>query len=161
MIAVVKGEEKVFLVEEWIHTDEVNRQFLKYINNRLPISCLSITASSTAVSTAEFLTFAQHVQWQKTNFAAFTSDYQGAADILTDPQITSNPYVLFASPVVSSLSDFIPSTLGPNLFGDGNLPAAFNDFRMNHHCNELCRFFDLTLDVPQDSFPEDPYPTND
>jgi len=40
MIAVVKGEEKVFLIEEWIHTDEGNCQFVKYINNRHPTSCL-------------------------------------------------------------------------------------------------------------------------
>jgi hypothetical protein len=46
------------------------------------------------------------------------------------------------------------SALGPNLFGDGNLPAAFNDFRMNHVCNELCVFFELTLEFPQGPFPE-------
>jgi len=93
MIAVVREtkEGKVFLVEEWIHTDEGNHQFVKYINNRLPTSCLPIMPPLNALNVAEFLLFAQHIQWQKTNFAAFTSDYQGAAEVLTDPQITSNP----------------------------------------------------------------------
>jgi hypothetical protein len=99
MIAVVQGEEKVFLVEEWIHTNEEGRQFIKYINNHLPTSCLSIYAPPKAFGIAEFLIFAQHVQWQKTKFAAFTSDYQGVSGVLTDPQITSNPYVQFLCPV--------------------------------------------------------------
>jgi len=93
MIAVVKGEEKAFLVEQWIHTDEGNCQFVKYINNRLPRSCLSVFAPPGAFGRVEFLIFAQHVQWQKTGLAAFTSDYQGASNVLTNPQITSNPYV--------------------------------------------------------------------
>ena len=97
MIAIVHGAEKVFLVEEWIHTDEGNCQFIKYINNRLPTPCVPPLAPSSAFSRAEFLVFAQHVQWQKTDLAAFTSDYQGASKVLTDPQITSNPYVQFLS----------------------------------------------------------------
>jgi hypothetical protein len=104
MIAVVKGEEKAFLVEEWIHTDEGNCQFVKYINNRLPTSCLTVLAPPNAFGRAEFLICAQHIQWQKTNFAAFTSDYQGASKVLTDPQITSNPYVQSVSPIIRSFT---------------------------------------------------------
>ena len=95
MVAVVQDskDEKAFYIEEWIDTDEGDRQFVKYLNNRLPVSCLSIFAPPQAYNIAEFLIFAQHVQWQKTNLAVFTSDYQGAGRLLTDPQITSNPYV--------------------------------------------------------------------
>jgi len=56
---------------------------------------------------------------------------------------------------------FVPSTLGRNLFGDGNLPAAFTDFRASHMCNELCQFFELTLDVPPKSFPVEPCSVDD
>jgi hypothetical protein len=85
------AKEKAFLIEEWIYTDEGDRQFVKYINNKDPKSILPLTAPANAFYIAEFLLFAQHVQWQKTNFAAFTSDYQGVGGVLTDPQITSNP----------------------------------------------------------------------
>jgi len=53
MIAVVQEtkEEKVFLVEEWIHTDEGNHQFVKYINNHLPMSCLPIMPPLVTIGT--------------------------------------------------------------------------------------------------------------
>ena len=34
-----------------------------------------------------------------------------------------------------------------NLFGEGNLPIAFNQFRMLHHCNHFCVFFGLRLEA--------------
>jgi hypothetical protein len=98
IIAVVQstyGEpDKAFFIEEWIETDEADQWFTKYINNRFPSSCVPLSAPPRAHIAANFLLFAQHVQWEKTQHSAFTSDYQGAGCLLTDPQITSNPYVL-------------------------------------------------------------------
>lgn len=95
MIAIVQDHptEKVFLIEEWIDTDGSERPFIKYLGNQYLQSCVSDDAPPEAHEIANFLTFAQHVQWEKSQFSAFTSDYQGAGKLLTDPQITSNPYV--------------------------------------------------------------------
>jgi hypothetical protein len=93
MIAIVEESEKVWLVEEWLDVDDSERPFTKYIDNRFASPCLPETAPHKAQETAKFLVFAQHVQWEKTNWIAFTSDYQGVGNILTDPQITTHPYV--------------------------------------------------------------------
>ena len=98
MVAIVQGiaNEKAYLVEEWIHTDEGDGdcQFYKYINNRYPTSALPTSAPQKAHDIASFLLFTQHVQWEKTGRRAFVSDYQGGGQLLTDPQITTNPCVL-------------------------------------------------------------------
>jgi hypothetical protein len=94
MIAIVQNPEKAYLVEEWIDTEYDKVPFTKYINNNSAESLVPSSAPEAAHDTANFLVFAQHVQWEKTNFAAFTSDYQGAGALLTDPQIISNPHVL-------------------------------------------------------------------
>ncbi|KAJ7588447.1 hypothetical protein C8J56DRAFT_1080475 [Mycena floridula] len=39
---------------------------------------------------AAFLCFCQHVQYLKTDGLAYLSDYQGAGDLLTDPQIMTS-----------------------------------------------------------------------
>ena len=106
MIAVVRNlpTPKTFFVEEWINTDsdDGDHQFVKYLNNQVPHHILnSIPQGSKAQEITEFLVFAQHVQWKKSQYSAFTSDYQGAGDLLTDPQIMSNPYV---SPISLSFS---------------------------------------------------------
>jgi len=98
MVAIVQEtllKEKAYLVEEWIDNDEGKGepQFCKYINNRLPASIVPDSAPASAHNIAEFLLFSQHVQWQKMIKGVFVSDYQGAGGLLTDPQITSNPYV--------------------------------------------------------------------
>lgn len=98
MVAIVQGtaNEKAYLIEEWIHTDEGDSgtQFYKYIDNRTPTSALPLSAPQEACDIASFLLFTQHVQWEKTCRKAFVSDYQGAGRLLTDPQITTNPCVL-------------------------------------------------------------------
>src|SRR5713226_9401352 len=58
-----------------------------------PTPCIPFSSSPRVHDIADFLAFAQHVQWTKSHFSAFTSDYQGAGNLLTDPQITSNPFV--------------------------------------------------------------------
>jgi hypothetical protein len=106
MIAVVSDlpKSKAFLVEEWINTDNGDHRFIKYLNNRVPHHISdSVPQASKAREITDFLIFAQHVQWKKTQYLAFTSDYQGAGDLLTDPQIMSNPYV----PLVPDLCLFV------------------------------------------------------
>jgi len=95
MIAIVRDHSasKAFLVEEWIKTDGGDHQFIKYLNNRLGVPRHTSNLVPKAEKLIEFLIFAQHVQWMKTRYLAFTADYQGAGDLLTDPQIMSNPYV--------------------------------------------------------------------
>jgi len=93
MIVIVEESEKVWLVEEWLDIDDSERPFTKYINNCFASPCLPEMAPHRAQETAGFLVFAQHAQWEKTNWIAFTSNYQGVSNILTDPQITTNPYV--------------------------------------------------------------------
>lgn len=95
MIAIVQetAMEKAFLVEEWIESSDRDYPFIKYINNRTPLPCVPDIAPPTSHNTAAFLAFAQHVQWEKSQYSAFTSDYQGAGNLLTDPQITSNLFV--------------------------------------------------------------------
>ena len=93
MVAIVQGglsDEKAFLVEELIESP-----FLKYMDNRFPKSILPSEASNRDHSIAEFLIFSQHVQWEETD-AAFVSDYQGGGHLLSDPQITTDPYVPYA-----------------------------------------------------------------
>jgi hypothetical protein len=96
MIAIIEGseKEKVWLVEEWLNIDNSKCLFTKYINNRFASLCLPEMAPLKAHQTAAFLVFAQHMQWEKTKWIAFTSDYQSIGNILTDPQITTDPYVM-------------------------------------------------------------------
>lgn len=151
MIAIVQNysKEKVFLVEEWIDTDGSDHPFIKYLGNQYLQPCVSDDAPPEAHNIAKFLTFAQHVQWEKSQFSAFTSDYQGAGKLLTDPQITSNPYVSRIWRFTVELILLFARNLGI-VFGDGNLQSAWNGFRTNHVCNSYCKFFGLTLDVPCD-----------
>jgi len=74
-IAECQVEQKYFLIEEWINTSEAT--FTKYINNGLPVSCVPRGAPIEVQNTANFLCFAQHVQFQVTGGLVYTSDYQG------------------------------------------------------------------------------------
>ena len=68
---------KLFLVEEWINTSEV--PFVKYINNGRAVSCIPQHAPEEMQNIANFLCFAQHVQYQVTKGTLFASDYQGVS----------------------------------------------------------------------------------
>jgi hypothetical protein len=89
MLAYGFGPDKLqqaFLIKEWV--DDMTQGFLKYINNGHPTSCLGNHASAAAHNVAEFLSFAQHVQWCKTGFTRFISDYQGQLSLsTTSPQL--------------------------------------------------------------------------
>jgi len=74
MLAEDPVAQKHFLIEEWIGGD---MEFVKYINNGHPVSCVRGDASEEVHQIAEFLCFAQHVQFNKTGGLAYTSDYQG------------------------------------------------------------------------------------
>jgi hypothetical protein len=149
MVAFVKNgaKEKAFLVEEWINTDEVDNVYTKYISNRHSQSILPFAAPLHMHDIAAFLVFAQHVQWQKSFHLAFTSDYQGAGLLLSDPQVISKPYVNIMQ-LIPPLLTFLPASIeGKNIFGDGNLQSTFHDFRTHHQCNNFCKFFGLTLEM--------------
>ena len=149
MVALVKdaAKEKAFLVEEWINTDEVDNVYTKYITNRHSQSVVPFAAPQHMHDIAAFLIFAQHVQWQKTHQLAFTSDYQGAGMLLSDPQVISKPYVNIIQSIPLLLTLMPASIEGTNLFGDGNLQSTFHDFRTHHQCNDFCKFFGLTLEI--------------
>jgi hypothetical protein len=74
MLAEAPQEQKHFLIEEWV---ESVGGFTKYINNGHPVSCVQANAPREAHQIAEFLCFAQHVQYNHMDGLAFTSDYQG------------------------------------------------------------------------------------
>ena len=74
-IAEVSEGSKFFLAEEWIDTSE--DPFIKYINNNHAGTCISPEAPEETQNIANFLCFAQHVQYQVTSGTLITSDYQG------------------------------------------------------------------------------------
>ncbi|KAF5366064.1 hypothetical protein D9757_012396 [Collybiopsis confluens] len=123
-----------FLVEELID----DRPFVKYINNNSAKP--RKLANPAQARIARFLCFAQHVQWNKTKGLAYTSDFQGSGNLLTDPQIITRPTI----------------ALEP-LFGGGN--TNFPKFLEEHTCegNEFCTFWELPLpvDFAEELEPED------
>ncbi|KAF8198903.1 hypothetical protein K438DRAFT_1441086, partial [Mycena galopus ATCC 62051] len=103
-----------YLVEEWI-----DGQFVKYIHNRSGYPRRFDDAEYDLRS--RFLSFCQHVQFLKTDKAAYVSDFQGGLELLTDPQIISDP------------------DLGLAIFGDGN--TNYSALAEDHRCNEFCDFY--------------------
>ncbi|KIM38532.1 hypothetical protein M413DRAFT_30077 [Hebeloma cylindrosporum] len=99
-----------YLLEEFIPGE-----FSKYIHNNsakpLP------RENEPGYKIALFLCFIQHIQYTKT--------HQRAGELLTDPQIMTNPI------------------LGENLFGEGNVGKAFKTFPTLHVCNMYCKWFEL------------------
>ncbi|KAJ7230099.1 hypothetical protein GGX14DRAFT_343711 [Mycena pura] len=108
-----------FLIEELLDTS--NSGFTKFINNgsAQPVD----TAMLAHPDICMFLTFTQHLQYWKSGGAIFLSDLQGTTSVLTDSQILTNPS--FAA-------------RGMELFGDGNVPQALENFPLEHHCNRFC-----------------------
>lgn len=64
-------ESHATLAEEYI-----DGKYLKYMDNRLPIPFDDITDPD-EVHRANFLAFAQHVQWKKVGQKVFVTDFQG------------------------------------------------------------------------------------
>ncbi|KAJ6613176.1 hypothetical protein B0H10DRAFT_1806119, partial [Mycena sp. CBHHK59/15] len=109
-----------YLIEELI--DEPQDGFYKFINNSSAI--LLPTANEVVAAVAGFLSFTQHVQYYKMDGMVYLSDLQGTTKLLTDPQIMTAPD-------------------GAEIFGEGNVPAAFKAFLTEHVCNKFCRWFEL------------------
>ncbi|KAJ7086293.1 hypothetical protein C8R43DRAFT_1142416 [Mycena crocata] len=114
-----------YLVEELI--DETRDGFHKFINNAsaVPVSLVGSKQSLSIV--AEFLSFTQHVQYHKSGGMVYLSDLQGTSELLTDPQIMTSP----------SIGD------GIEIFGEGNVPSAFEAFPDQHICGKFCEWFQL------------------
>ncbi|KAJ6603964.1 hypothetical protein B0H10DRAFT_1821761 [Mycena sp. CBHHK59/15] len=112
-----------YLVEEMI--DEEKDGFYKFISNGDAIPVPQVANDLSSVT--EFLSFTQHVQYHKARGAVYLSDLQGIRNLLTDPQIMTAP----------SIGE------GLDIFGDGNVPAAFNAFPQQHMCNKFCHWFQL------------------
>lgn len=74
MLAEDTQKERHLLIEEWLGDGP---DFVKYINNGHPVSCVGSTAPKEVHRRAEFLCFAQHVQYNETRGLVYTSDYQG------------------------------------------------------------------------------------
>jgi hypothetical protein len=72
-LAIAEDTHDTFLLEEAI--DDTMGAFIKYIGNgsAQPYNFLQ----GDAIHKAKFLSFAQHLQYQKTDRLAFVSDFQG------------------------------------------------------------------------------------
>jgi len=70
-LAVANDTNDVYLIE-----DPIEGEFVKYINNGSAQPC-SFPYDPSSEHIAEFLTFAQHVQFWRTGENAFVSDFQG------------------------------------------------------------------------------------
>ncbi|KAK7041275.1 hypothetical protein R3P38DRAFT_349022 [Favolaschia claudopus] len=114
---------RTYLIEERIN--EAKDGFYKFINNGSAVPLTMTRKDATELS--EFLAFTQHVQFYKTKGAVYLSDLQGSMQLLTDPQIMTSPLI----------------GEGAEIFGDGNVPSAFNSFPEQHCCNHICRWFEL------------------
>jgi len=129
-LAVSQSEDKAaFLLEEYIESDtDSGEWFIKYLNNN---SAKPRTfANEGQTIRAQFLSFAQHVQFWKTDGLVFISDLQGGRNLLTDPQIITHP----------KLGD---------VFADGN--TNFDLFTEEHECNQFCSFYGLSPPLRQNS----------
>ncbi|KZO90164.1 hypothetical protein CALVIDRAFT_490906 [Calocera viscosa TUFC12733] len=127
----------VILIEELVKDNEGNERgkgFVKFIGNSSPVPR---QREGPAGVVARYLSFFQHLQYEKTGHRAFISDYQGAWTGATrDVSLTL------------AFSD-----LGP-LFGDGNVCTSFEDFTLYHPCNVYCRAFGLKpllVDISNDA----------
>ncbi|KZT62179.1 hypothetical protein CALCODRAFT_505754 [Calocera cornea HHB12733] len=105
------------------------KSWVKYISNASPVP---LVKDGPARDVADFLSYCQHAQWDKTDGQAIVSDYQvvvlskslGSFTMLSDPQILTHP------------------DLG-QIFADGNIGSLFEEFPLLHKCNKFCIAFDL------------------
>ncbi|KAG1847356.1 hypothetical protein DFJ58DRAFT_843242 [Suillus subalutaceus] len=103
--------------------------FVKFIHNK--DYGPSLDEDEYGYDLAVFLSFTQHIQYEKTEGLAFISDYQGSTELLTDPQILTHRSV----------------NEGIDLFGDGNIASVVDDFKARHLCNHYCKWPGFELEV--------------
>ncbi|KAG1830255.1 hypothetical protein DFJ58DRAFT_848508 [Suillus subalutaceus] len=120
----------VYLLEERVTSGTPNDQtFVKFIHNK--DYGPSLDEDEYGYDLAVFLSFTQHIQYEKTEGLAFISDYQGSTELLTDPQILTHRSV----------------NEGIDLFGDGNIASVVDDFKARHLCNHYCKWPGFELEV--------------
>ncbi|KAJ7732785.1 hypothetical protein DFH07DRAFT_780805 [Mycena maculata] len=124
-----------YLVEELINEEDDG--FYKYINNGS--APLPPTANKSLSDLAEFLAFTQHVQFHKTDGMVYLSDLKDNDCTMSFDLHTAARSNILAS---RSIGD------GAEIFGDGNVPGAFNAFSDQHICNAFCRWFKLPVLEP-------------
>ncbi|KAG1883961.1 hypothetical protein F4604DRAFT_1919768 [Suillus subluteus] len=100
-----------------------------------------------------FLACTQHIQYAKTGGLAFISDYQGGCEVLSDPQVLTHPYMIFASAFqVLLIEDRRSVNKGKDVFGDGNIEQAVSMFEQAHHCNNYCQWSGFKLECYNTGF---------
>ncbi|KAF8913282.1 hypothetical protein CPB85DRAFT_1219719 [Mucidula mucida] len=118
-----------FMIEERIAIPE-DAHFIKWIHNGSPNPVASIDQNHPEYDKAQFLSAAQHLQYVKTRGSAYVADFQGYGYQLTDAQIMTSP-------------DLADQAGGKELFGNGNVPSAFDKFPHLHICNHWCHWLGL------------------
>ncbi|THU81842.1 hypothetical protein K435DRAFT_808748 [Dendrothele bispora CBS 962.96] len=111
--------DRAFIIEELITPPEGGK-FVKWIHNADPKP--AVPSGHPEYAKAQFLSALQHLQYEKTHRNAYVSDLQGCGLFLTDGQIMTSPSLVEGSLTV--------------LFGDGNVPDAFQSFAGKHACND-------------------------
>ncbi|KAG1780113.1 hypothetical protein EV702DRAFT_1277004 [Suillus placidus] len=144
-----------YLVEELIEGGP--DAFLKFIHNMDSNPLLN--QDDYRYEVALFFAFTQHVQYVKTGGLAFISDYQGSTELLTDPQILTDPfvYIAFHARVIMLMwYNFLNRSVGEgkDLFGEGNIECTVSMFEKQHKCNEFCEWPGFGL-VPFATMTED------
>ncbi|THU90924.1 hypothetical protein K435DRAFT_863887 [Dendrothele bispora CBS 962.96] len=119
--------DRAFIIEELI-TPLEGGKFVKWIHNADPKS--AVPAGHPEYAKAQFLSALQYLQYEKTHRNAYVSDSQGCSLFLTDGQIMTSPSLVEGSLTV--------------LFGDGNVPDAFQSFAGKHACNDWCDWIGLS-----------------
>ncbi|KAJ7572568.1 MHCK/EF2 kinase [Mycena floridula] len=122
-IAIIHDPDTNAIQSSAIVEEDIDGEFVKYIGNgsAVPLEDLSAEDAKKAL----FLSFLQHVQYQKTGGLVYVSDYQGHGSLLTDPQIMTS------------------EELKDRLFGDGNVTSAFSLFKTQHVCSQWCFWYAL------------------
>ena len=148
----------------------VKTDFVKYMHNANANSELSVDDPDYQL--AEFLMFIQHVQYAITGGVAYVSDFQGTVRVsftiflwfkfllsllgvrtcLTIPQILTSPYVCYYLYLISDI--YWIRQLGNDLFVDGNLGEAFDQFPNQHRCNKYCHCQWFKLETPYEIIKE-------
>lgn len=138
----------VYLLEERVTSGTPNDQtFVKFIHNK--DYGPSLDEDEYGYDLAVFLSFTQHIQYEKTEGLAFISDYQGSTELLTDPQILTHRYVHFQLLWLVTFVNCFSSSVneGIDLFGDGNIASVVDDFKARHLCNHYCKWPGFELEV--------------
>ncbi|PPR00279.1 hypothetical protein CVT26_009031 [Gymnopilus dilepis] len=121
---------RTYILEELIPGPQT--EFVKYLHNAKAMT--ELEPDDPDYKLAEFLMFMQHLQFQLTGGVAYI------IMILTACKYRHRTAFDRSANHDFSLSD---SLIGKNLFGDGNVEKAVEQFPNHHRCNHFCRWFEL------------------